>query len=314
MSLIPHPKTVSEISQLLTVDKIKYPDYFNYDKRDELSQKVNSVIYHEGFDKKNYTGKIDESKFSLLNAYSLNRAMIQSNEACNKIWATAELLHAFSYWNQGLPDLMFNKKPSTTRSNHKPLCENFNIEFSGGTIIPTLYYAHISSIISILSSFGCVSIRDTNNDLSYNLVRTISGWNIYPRKKFIHDLIGKNPSKGWHNQLYQILEGLTNKIENFPPVNIEITKELAKARNMRHYEILSSLDAKLSRGIDEYFNFLPEVLNTTYLALFVITQIYRPAGLSGIKRFKELYSVLPELFLEFDKTPPELLSLNHLNT
>ena len=306
------PTDLVSIMKLYLTDLRENSVNYNYDKRDELARQVNDLIHPDGTDTSVKTGKISRRHDSLLNAYAITRSMVQANEACNKVWATVELLHALSYWTKGYPEFFFSDIPESPSSMHKPLCDTFQVDFCGGTVLPTLYYAHISSLTSIMSSFGCVSIRDSTNELSYNIVRTRSGWNVFERKKFIQDLTGNKPSGGWHNQLYQIIDGLSSNLSGFPQINIDFIKQLAQTRNERHYEILGSVDAKLSRGLDEYFDYVPDVINTIYSAIFIITQVYQRHGLSGYSRFLELHSNIPNLFKEYSKKLPDLINIDYL--
>lgn len=311
MAVIPTPDSLFQIELLLKSCKNANSKYFKFNERDFLAEEVNKVLYPKGFDKPIHVRNLPEPFSGLLNAYSITRAMIQSNESCNKVWATVELLHALSGWNQGLPDILFKEKPTTTRSIHNPLCSSYDVEFCGGTILPTLYYATLSALLSLMSSFGCLSITDTNIVGYYNLIRTRNGWKLFHRRKFIYDLCHEKAESNWHGQLIQILSGLKANLEHFPPINTDLILNLAEARNQRHYEILGSLNAKYSRGVDEYFTFLPQVLEVIHVALYVISAIHGTDGLAGFSRFKELYDNVSTLFLEYGKTPPELFPISY---
>jgi hypothetical protein len=258
----------------------KHPVYYDYSKRNIIAEKVMNLLYPNGIENTIKTGLIQKEYSPLLNAYSITRAMIQSNESCNKIWATMELLHGLA-----------NKRTSY-------LCDTFDVEFTGGTIIPILYYAQVAALTSLMSVYGSVSIRDAG--ASYNLVRTKKGWRLDRRERHIRDLLGIKAHGKWHEQIRQIIEGLMG-MEQFPQINVSLIEELEKERLKRHYEILGEVDAKLSRGIDEYFKFLPHVLGTTSVAIYVIDQICGRQTLSGIDRYNDLVENLETLFDEYSK-------------
>src|SRR5438445_992037 len=88
--------------------------------------------------------------------YSIYAANQQLNEACNKCWAIVELVHATS--------------PSIWRTAYFPIGSSFGQPFLMGTVLPTLYYANISAIISAMSSLGVITLRKEGRP--YYLIRT----------------------------------------------------------------------------------------------------------------------------------------------
>jgi len=281
MLTTPYPDRLKEIGLLIRRDMDNNPAYFDYSKRNIIAEKVMDLLYPNGIENTIKTGLIQKEHSPLLNAYSITRAMVQSNESCNKIWATMELLHA----------LAINKRTSY-------LCDTFDVEFTGGTIIPTLYYAQVAALTSLMSVYGSVSIRDAREQ-SLNLVRTKKGWRLDHRNRHIRDLLGVKANRRWHKQIRQIIEGLMG-MEQFPQINLNLIEELERERLKRHYEILGEVDAKLSRGLDEYFKFLPHVLGTTSASMYVIYQIFGRQTL-GIGRYNDLGGKLKTLFDEYSR-------------
>jgi hypothetical protein len=215
MLITPYPERLVDIRVLIQRDVDKHSDYFDFANRDDIAKQVMGLLYPSGVDNEIKTGKISEAYSPLLNAYSVIRAMIQSNESCNKVWSTMELLYAL-----------------TPRKRTYSLCDSFDVEFTGSTIIPTLYYAQVAALTSLMSSYGSVSIRDKNTDQSYNLVRTKNGWRLDHRNRHIRDLLGVKADPGWHKRIRQIIEGLMG-MQQFPQLNINQIEALERERLKR---------------------------------------------------------------------------------
>lgn len=282
MLTTPYPDKFRDIGSLIRRDMKKHPDYFEYSKRNITKRKVLALLYPNGIENSIKTGLIHKTHSPLLNAYSITRAMIQYNESCNKIWATMELLHALA-----------NSKQTSY------LCDAFDVEFTGGTIIPTLYYAQVASLTSLMSVYGSVFIREKKNEHCYNLVRTKKGWRLDHRKRHINDLLGVKKYGKWHKQIRLIIKGLM-RMKQFPRVDLDLIEELENERLKRHYEILGEVDTKLSRGLDEFFRFLPHVLGTTSVAVYVVHQICGRLTL-GIGRYNNLVEHLKTLYSEYKR-------------
>ena len=301
---LPSPDTIDKIKELLNSKKIENPNIFNLD-RYLIDRKVDPILSSLDLEKNTVLiPDINSQDATLLDIYSLCRSHNQLNEACNKLWATIELAYVVS---PGIKE----------KYNYCLLGENFNRDFLLGKLIPTLYYSQISAIISILSSFGCISlhyyIQDKN--IFYNLVRTHDGWKIYERKKYL-TLFSKNPSKSWHSQIIQILEIFLNKIRDFPRIDYSETHKLSILRNKTHYGILGSVSASQVMGIQKYFEYLPLVVNTIIMSSELLKKFseYTPY-FDYETRFKNLITNLPNLYQFYKMEYPSerfLITRNNL--
>lgn len=292
MSPLPHPVTKSEVKALLDSLFEEHMRLFGYYSRYNVQDNVYNLLNSLGFRAGRLTtSKLDSAPEALLDAYSIHRACNQVNEACNKLWATVELVYATS--------------PEVWQTAYEPIGESFANAFLLGSLIPALYYSQLSAIVSCLSSFGCVSIRDISHGMSYNIVRTRYGWRIYPRKKYIKDTFESDPSRSWHVQVLQLLHGFKNQISDFPDIDYSETAKLHEQRNITHYEILSKVSATKVKGLRQYFKYLPLVVNTINSALTTLNEIFWLPSYTGASRFRELHSNLPRLYDAYEKEYPE---------
>jgi hypothetical protein len=191
------------------------------------------------------------------NIYSVYSANQQLNEACNKLWATVELANATS------------KK--VWKKKYHPIGENFSGIFLLGTLIPTLHYAQLSAMISILSAFGCIPIALDKKP--YFLIRTEEGWRIFHRQEYLADVLGVS-SRGWHEQIINTYDKLAKKGIGLPSLNIKRISKLKDLRNRMHYEILG--DLRMSRAFKSrtaYSKNLPFVINTVETAAKTLAKI-----------------------------------------
>lgn len=292
MSPLPYPDKITEIHSLIDSLREKHGELFKYWSRYGVENQVYGFLSSSGFGTEKLTKTIlDSVPEALLDAYSFHRASNQANEACNKLWATVELVYAVS--------------PDVWGIAYEPMGKYFENKFLLGSLIPALYYSQLSAIVSCLSSFGCVSIRDETSRISYNIVRTRRGWRIYERKKYIKDTFGLDPSNSWHIQVAQLLKGFKDNISDFPKVDYSETDELRKQRNITHYDILSRVSASKVAGINRYFKYLPLCTNTINSALGTIEKVSWLPSYSGAGRFRELHSNLPRLYEAYKMQYPD---------
>lgn len=142
------------------------------------------------------------------------------SEACNKLWTTAELANMTS--------------KHVWKRSYKPVGEQFSGTFSLGTLIPTLYYTEISSIISILSSFGCVPLMISGTP--FYLLRTENGWTIVNRSAYVENVLDIN-ARSWHDRILGTYEGFLTKGVKLPSIPLRKVKKLKNLRNEMHYQI-----------------------------------------------------------------------------
>lgn len=228
------------------------------------------------------TGKRYDYKslaYDKLNMYFLNRSMHQLNEACNKLWTTMEAHYAATGKNK--------------------LCKKFSPDFLPSSTIPTLHYANISAILSILSLFGLTSIASKGRNLIfYNLVRTSCGILLMERNKYIQTTLGSVKS-GWHAQVLQTYAGIQTKLE-MPEINISECKKLQSERSKFHYDILSQTNMKGFSGMQTYFQFLPLVTNTIKNAIQSYHQVINPIPNGCDSRFEELKTKMSLVVKEYN--------------
>lgn len=261
-SLLPSPENLDDISLMYGLNKF-------FASRRSLVGKPFSVDTYLTHMKNGRVYFLDSREYDIINVYFLNRAMHQVNEACNKLWSTLELHHGMK--GKGM------------------LCKRFDAAFLPSSTVPTLHYANISALISILSLFGLCSVvdRSSRRMVFYNLVRTIDGMKLIERNRYLREVFG-TVKKGWHAQILQTYEGLLKKGTELSDVNIVECKKLQTERSKFHYDILSQTSMSGNLGVHSYFQFLPVVLNSISCSLDNIHQIIKCIPNRCDKRFKEL--------------------------
>ena len=203
--------------------------------------------------------------------YSIFNSNQQLNEACNKLWATAELTNA--------------TRADLFGYSYDPIGHGFNGSFILGTTIPTLYYSQLSAIVSVLSSFGCVPLMI--NLKRYYLLRLNDGWTIQPRTQYMVDNLGVN-ADSWHDVILKTFKHLRAKGVKMPDMNLERTFRLKKLRNQMHYEVLG--DLKMWRAYQNrktYFKHSSFVFRSIQKAIDNLAQLKRVTT-NCDKRFAEL--------------------------
>lgn len=267
-SYLPFPKTLDKISLLYGLNK-----HF-ISKRGLIGKQfsIDSYITQMKTGKKyNHTS----IAYDILNMYFLNRSMHQINEACNKLWSTLEIHHSVK--------------------NKNNLFKKFSTDFLPSSTVPTLHYANISALLSILSLFGLTSIARRGRNLTfYNLVRTQDGIILLKRDKYLRNVCGYAKS-GWHAQVIQTYEGLERNGIALPKIEINDTKKLQFERSKFHYDILGQTSMAGTIGIKSFFNFLPSVVSSLDYAISSIYKVVKPIPNSCGTRFKELKAKISKI-------------------
>lgn len=291
MAYLPRPETFADIKTTIDSAKANSPVPFKYMERNTLQTRVRYALYPNGLNQPMVTGAIPATQDDYLNAYSITRSMVQCGEAINKLASILKLLY-------------MSRAHIADR-----ICPSTRIAYSGGTIIPTLYYSNLSALTSLMSSFGCVPIRDRNTGHSLNLVRTGTGWKVYGRTDYITRLLG-SASRGWHIQVAELVEGLKSHVADFPDIDLDRLKRMSSLRDKTHYEILGSLTMTRVGGLHTFFDVLRTTVNTINYALMTISSIYQQHGLAGFNRFREAHGNLGILYNLYGRPiPPTLLPL-----
>ncbi len=252
ISLLPWPAESDGIHEVLaTVDEnlLKGSERF---VRQQLSKPMSFLVSHSTA----YYG-LDKPESYWLNVLSLFNANQQINEACNKIWAASELANI--------------TRRDVWKHKYKPIGPDFGRIFASGTFIPTLHYAQISAMISILSSFGCIPIllRGT----PFYFVRTETGWRAYVRRNYIRSVFGWK-IKGWHDQIIETYFGLISKGISLPKLSHAKVNQLKEMRNEVHYNVLGDLKMwRIPQSHDAFRKFLPLVDKTITASIDTLHKI-----------------------------------------
>lgn len=270
-SLIPEPKTINNIARLYARNRL-------LSTRDWMARNT----YIERRFTRLKDGDIfkpSSIEFEQFNLHFLNRSMHQANEACNKLWATSEVYHGC--------------KQDTA------LCGSFSEGFLASTTIPTLHYANMSALISILSLFGlCFWIQRKPSLKYYNLFRTSEGIAAKERNSYLVQVFGI-AKQGWHNQILQTYDGLAKKGVELPKLEMEKCLKLRNERAKFHYDVLGQTTMADFYGVETYFELLPTVMRSVDAAITSLSEIMSPIPNGCDKRFLELKAKLPELKHEY---------------
>jgi len=267
-SILPHPKTLEEISLMFSLNKL-------FASKRNLVGKSFSIDTYVGQLKNGKTLHASSLAFDRMNVYFLNRSMHQANEACNKLWTTVELLYS--------------------AKSDKRLCKKFCEEFVPSSAVPTLHYANVAAILSILSLFGISStVQRLRKLVFYNIVRTSKGIIMVERNKYLSSLLGSSKI-GWHVQVLQTYDGLLKKGIKLPNIDISSSNKLLRERSKFHYDILGQTSMRDAYGVDSYFRFLPTTASSVERAIEAIHQVQNPIPNGCDIRFEELNKKIPVL-------------------
>ena len=267
-SLLPKPQILRDIILIYGLNK------FFTSKRNLIGKNFSIDTYLNEL----RAGKVIQPhsiSFDRMNMYFLNRSMHQTNEACNKLWSTIELLYS--------------------AKSDKRLCKKFCEDFASSSAVPTLHYANISSILSILSLFGVASVINRDKRLTfYNVIRTAKGMIMIERNKYLKEVFG-SVKTGWHVQVLQTYAGLSERGIMLPNIDIDMSHQLLKERSKFHYDILGQTNMHGVYDIENYFRFLPTVVTSIDLAIKGIQQIVKPLPNGCDSRFKEIVNNIPTM-------------------
>jgi len=272
MNLLPQPKKIEKIALMYGLNR------FFSSKRNLVGKpfRIDQYISHLMM---GGVLKPETAAYDRMNIYFLNRSMHQVNEACNKLWATVELYYGMK--------------------TGRKLCRRFNENFLPTSTIPTLHYANISAILSILSLFGLASIAYKKGRLRfYNLVRTADGIILIERNKHLSKIFG-TAKRGWHEQILQMYEGLRGKRIELPEIDMEGCKRLMKARLKYHYDILGQTTMRDAYGVERYFDLIPVAIRSVKSAVESLCRIVGSLPNKCDSRFDELLLKLPEVAREY---------------
>lgn len=237
-------------------------------------------------DPSNWSFDLESKEDYQLLYYSVRRFHNQLNEAQNKLWATLELVNL---------------------KNTGTVCKQFSLDFSNGTLIPTLYYSQVSVMIAFMSLFGVVSMYPSDQKgkpKSYNLIRTSSGWKIYERKQYANTFLKIKKADGWHEQVLSLYENLKKLGVGLPNLDLQKINDLRKKRNNYHYQILgdTSMEKVYSDSLDTYFTHLSDCFKNLEEGIEIVKQIKVP-DTRIVYRFDELKKFYESIYLTRNPKP-----------
>lgn len=228
----------------------------------------------------------DEAIFTL---HSLRLAHNQLNEACNKVWTTAEFLFATG--------------PSARRRG-RLLVPAFSSTFSLGTLIPTLYYATISSMLAVMTSMGCIFFRDElgsgrRSDRDLCCIRTRSGWHVMKRTTYASSVL-RVGTGDWHQMVVNYYTFFVREGYEVPPLAIDEMMKFRTERDDAHYRVLS--ETNVSKTADLGLSFERLLFSTRFVreAIEHVGAIQRERK-GYTKRFEELVAGYGSLFREYSQ-------------
>ena len=319
-----HPSKTKDLALFLKSNIVLKP---NLDDRRLIQSLCKTFLGISGIGDLKTNGFSDDEK-KLLNKYSIYLANNQINEACNKFWAIVELLNITSpkVWRNtpkeinnleytlqmanaaDLPEILPWDLSEISSLNYyqNPLGEDFSNTYMGGTIIPVLYYSQITALLSILSSYGCVLIRDErekslvgNKKRELILLRKENDWNLVGRRHFISNLpIGKKLS-GWHIEIIQLFGGLKKCDIEFPNVNINLIDKLREMRAVADYGILGEVTMGGVADITDIVKLIPIAIKNIEIGVNHLKNVWQITNKCDT-RFDKLKNKIPDLLESYN--------------
>ncbi len=229
-----YPKKVEEIKKLF--ESLEHQNYWDWERgsSSSINRGVGRIL---SFDSENKTTEnFSKANQEFFTVFSFSRSNHQLNEAINKFWGSLEILNA-----------------SCSRDR---IGKKFLLNYAIGTSGPTLYYAAITSLISMFSLFGCISLRGDTENEDYFLVRQKEDWELKKKKSFINDDLKVGKTGRWHQNLFFTFEGLTKNGVELPSVDLTQLNELRRIREKCHYRFLN--DCAM---VGDYREILPQIVN-----------------------------------------------------
>jgi hypothetical protein len=253
MNELPYPQTQSQIAEMLSKIDNRLLQCSERFIRQQVRRPIESMLAM----KEKYGS--DKAEAEWLDIYSIYCANQQLSEACNKLWTTVEFANVTS--------------KHVWKKSYMPIGELFSCTFSLGTLIPTLYYAEISSIISILSSFGCVPV--VVNGIPFYILRTQNGWIMVNRSEYVKNVLDIN-ARSWHDRILGTYEGFVAKGVKLPNIPLSKVKTLKHLRNEMHYQILGDLRMwRMFKSTQAYQKHLPTAIQIVRVAISNLAKIKR---------------------------------------
>jgi hypothetical protein len=152
-----------------------------------------------------------------------------------------------------------------------------------------------------MSLFGLGSWINRRKGMEFfNVVRTSTQMLLFKREEYLKALLDRAP-KGWHRQVIDTYSGLQSNGIVLPEINLVSCRKLLSARSKYHYDILGHTTMAEVYGTDEYFEFLPSVLDMIGKTIAAIHEVIKPIPNGCDNRFEALCQQGPVLAMMYDK-------------
>ena len=214
----------------------------------------------------------------------------QINEACNKFYATVQLAHTV--------------RERTFLGQVGVSADTFGGEFVLGALIPVLYYSQVAALLSLLSSYGLLFVRDRRdkhqrnidsrlkstgcmNDWGFLLMRTWDDWHLMSRRE-------EGKHSRFHKQLLRIAERFFASGTDIASFDSKLLNQLKGLCESVDYSILGETSLAGLIGFEQYLRFLPRAYNNIVFCIQVISRISGITNRCDV-RIRNLRPLLDEL-------------------
>jgi hypothetical protein len=261
MMLLPEPAEIDNIARMYSVNKLFGTPKEWFAKYDYVKPAVNYLKKHNSVKRSN-------GRYEQLNLHMLQRSLNQANQACNKLWASVELFKQIE--------------------KNDVIIKPFNKNFISSSMVPSLHYANISALVSLLSLFGiCSWVERFQKMRFYNIIRTGDAIHWKERKSHLIELFSTSKN-GWHSQVIQMYFGLTKKGIKLPQIDRKDCEKILDARNRYDYDILTQTSMYDVYGFETYVELLPIATKSVKCAIEYLQKVISPLPNGCDSRFVEL--------------------------
>lgn len=226
-----------------------------------------------------------------LTVASMRLANNQINEACNKFYATVQLAHT-------VRERTFSGKEGLS-------ADTFCGEFILGALIPVLYYSQVATLLSLLSSYGLLLLRDRRDKQQRNvdsalrssgwadeweflLMRTPNDWNVMSRRKEGHHT-------RFHKQLLNIAQRFSASGTDVVSFDFELLDQLKALREQADYSVLGETSLSGAIGLETYLKYLPRAYSNICFCIQTISCISGITNRCDVRFQHHLKPLLEEL-------------------
>jgi hypothetical protein len=211
----------------------------------------------------------EDEKINLTRS-SMMLANNQINEACNKLYATVELANA--------------ARKRTYSGEEGIASDFFSGEFILGALVPVLYYCQVAALLSLLSTYGILFLRDRRekeqrrkdqvlknlkwmSEHEFLIIRMQKDWRVTSRSQ-------ECKSDGWHIQLVSIGRRFLASGVDCSGFDFELIEELKTQRERADYRVLGGTSME-SVGFQKYLELLPRAHSNIRYCISAIRRVTR---------------------------------------